>query len=395
MKAVKITDKVYWVGAIDWNLRDFHGYSTQRGSTYNAYLVLSDKPTLIDTVKAPFYDEMMERISDIIDPKKIEILISNHSEMDHSGGIPQFIKDVNPKEIYASPMGEKALKNHFGELDIKTVKTGDSIDIGGDKLSFIESKMLHWPDSMICHLEKENILFTNDIFGMHLASNKRFDDETSDWLYEAEKYYANIILPYSDIVLKFLDAFAETKITPKIIAPDHGPIWRDNPMKIVELYKKWAEQKPTNKALIIYDTMWKSTEKLAGQIADGLAFGGATVRVMNASRYNRSDIATEILDSGAVVLGSPVINNGLYPAMGDILTYLKGLKKKNLVGSTFGSYGWGKNGMSDLERFFDELKIEKVAEPVYCQYVPTKEDLKNAFDMGVSIAKKLKEKTNE
>ncbi len=394
MKAVKISEKVYWVGAIDWNLSDFHGYSTQRGSTYNAYLILSDKPTLVDTVKAPFYDEMMQRISDVIDPKKIEILISNHSEMDHSGGIPQFIKDVNPKEVYSSPMGEKALQNHFGALDIKSVKTGDSIDVGGDKLSFIESKMLHWPDSMICHLEKENILFTNDIFGMHLASNKRFDDETDDWMYEAEKYYANIVLPYSDIVLRFLDAFAQTKIIPKIIAPDHGPIWRDDPMKIVGLYKKWAEQKPTNKAVVIYDTMWQSTEKLARQIADGLTSGGVKVRVMSTSRYNRSDIATEILDAGAVVFGSPVINNGLYPAMGDILTYLKGLKKKNLIGATFGSYGWGKNGMSDLERFFDELKIEKVAEPVYCQYVPTKEVLQQAFEVGQKIAEKLKEKLN-
>lgn len=395
MKAVKITEKVYWVGAIDWTLSDFHGYSTQRGSTYNAYLILSDRPTLIDTVKAPFYDEMMQRISDVIDPKKIEILISNHSEMDHSGGIPQFIKDVNPKQVYASPMGEKALKNHFGELDVKTVKTGDSVDVGGDKLNFIESKMLHWPDSMICHLEKENILFTNDIFGMHLASNKRFDDETDDWMYEAEKYYANIILPYSDIVLRFLDTFAQTKIVPKIIAPDHGPVWRNDPMKIVGLYKKWAEQKPTNKAVVIYDTMWQSTEKLARQIVDGLASGGTNVRVMSASRYNRSDIATEILDAGAIVIGSPVINNGLYPAMGDILTYLKGLKKKNLIGATFGSYGWGKNGMADLERFFDELKIEKIVEPVYCQYVPTKEDLKNAFEMGQKIAEKLKGKTNE
>jgi len=392
MKAFKITDKVYWVGAIDWGLRDFHGYATKRGSTYNAFLILSDKPVLIDTVKEPFYDEMIERISSVIDPKKIEIIISNHSEMDHSGSIPKFIKEYNPKEVYASPMGVKALKQHFGDIEVKAVKTGDKIDIGTDVLSFLEAKMIHWPDSMISFLEGEKILFSNDIFGMHLASNKRYTDEVDDWRYEAEKYYANIVLPYSDIVLKFLDVFEKSDIKPKIIAPDHGPMWRQDIDKIVKLYRKYAEQKPTNKAVVIYDTMWNSTKQLAYQIADGLSAGGAEVRVMNSRQYDRSDIVTELLTSGIIVMGSPVINNGLFPAMADILTYLKGLKKKNLIGTTFGSYGWAPGGMKDLEKFFEEMNVEKVEEPLYCNYVPTEEDLKKAYELGKRIAEKRKGK---
>ena len=280
MQAVQISEKVYWVGAIDWNIRDFHGYSTKRGTTYNAYLIMSEKPTLIDTVKKEFYDEMMERIQSVIDPKKIQIIISNHSEMDHSGALPQAVEAIEPEEVYVSSMGFKDITAQFHrDLKLKTVKTGDRIDVGGDTVSFVEARMLHWPDSMFSYLEKENVLFTNDVFGMHYATGKLFDDENEErlWLYEAEKYYANIVLPYSDIVLRFLAQVQKMGLSPKMIAPDHGFIWRKDPSKIINLYAKWASQAPNNKAVIVYDTMWGSTEKMASYISDGLREGGTVV----------------------------------------------------------------------------------------------------------------------
>jgi len=397
MQAIKLTEKVYWVGAIDWNLRDFHGYSTKRGTTYNAYLILGEKPTLIDTVKEAFYGEMMSRISSVIDPKKIKIIVSNHAEMDHSGALPKAVQEIKPQEIYASALGLKDIDLQLHDnLQIKTVKTGDSIDVGGDKITFYESRMLHWPDSMVSFLENEGILFSNDIFGMHFATSKIFDDEVPEheWIYEAVKYYANIIMPYSDIALKFLD-FVKTcgllaKI--KIIAPDHGLVWRKNPGRMVELYLKFAAQKPDNKALVVYDTMWGSTGKLAEQVADGLSQSGTRVKLMSLHASDRSDVATEILDAGAIVLGSPVINSALFPSLGDILFYLKGLKKKNLIGAAFGSYGWASTPIDELTKHLQDMKVEVVSPALKVNFVPTEKDLKAALELGKTVSAKLAEK---
>ncbi len=395
MQAIKITDKVYWVGAIDWNIRDFHGYSTKRGTTYNAFLILSEKPTLIDTVKKEFFPEMMARIASVIDPKKIEIIISNHAEMDHSGALVQTVETVNPKEIYASDMG---VKNIIAQLhpsfEIKAVKTGDKIDVGGDTISFVESRMLHWPDSMFSYLEKENVLFTNDVFGMHLATSKLFDDENDEhtWLYEAEKYYANIVLPYSDLVLRFLDTVNKMGLSPKIIAPDHGFVWRKDPSKIIQLYAKWASQPASKKALVVYDTMWGSTEKMAQYITDGLRQSGVEVKQMSMHSSHRSEVAKELLDSSALVIGSPVLNSGIFPAMADVLCYLKGLKKKNLIGGAFGSYGWNPAPIKELEQILQTMNVTQVGPAVSSKFAPTEEVLKACEEYGRAIGQKLWEK---
>ena len=396
MKALKISDKVYWVGAIDWNIRDFHGYSTEQGTTYNAFLVLSEKPTLIDTVKKEFFPEMMARIQSVIDPKKIEIIISNHAELDHSGALSQTVSVVQPKEIYASDMGVKnILAQLHPSFEIKTVKTGDKIDVGGDTISFMEARMLHWPDSMFSYLEKENILFSNDVFGMHLATSKLFDDENDEhiWLPEAEKYYANIVLPYSDIALRFLDNFKKTGITPKIIAPDHGFIWRKDPARIVALYEKWAKQVPQKKAVVVYDTMWGSTQKMAEHITDGLRQGGIEVKQMSMHACHRSEVAHEILNAGGLVIGAPVINSEMFPAMADVLCYLKGLKKKNLVGGAFGSYGWNPAPVNALAEWLKAANVELAAPVVSSKFVPTAEVLENCRQLGLTIAQKITEKT--
>ena len=395
MQAVKITDKVYWVGAIDWNIRDFHGYSTKKGTTYNAYLVMTEKPTLIDTVKKEFYGEMMERIKSVIDPKDIKIIISNHSELDHAGALPQTVDAINPEEVYVSDMGFKDITAQFHcDLKLKTVKTGDRIDIGGDTISFVEARMLHWPDSMFSYLEKENVLFTNDVFGMHYATSKLFDDENEErlWLYEAEKYYANIVLPYSDIVLRFLAQVQKMGLSPKIIAPDHGFIWRKDPSKIVELYAKWAAQAPKNKALVVYDTMWGSTEKMATYIADGLREGGTIVKQLSMHSNHRSDVATEILDASALIIGSPVLNSQIFPAMADVLCYLKGLRKKGLVGAAFGSYGWNGSPVDELTKILESMNVEVVSTAIKSPFVPDENIKKACRELGLLVSQKIAEK---
>ncbi|MCQ2410323.1 MAG: FprA family A-type flavoprotein [Elusimicrobiaceae bacterium] len=397
MQAVKISEKVYWVGAIDWNLRDFHGYATHRGTTYNAYLILSEKPTLVDTVKKEFYDEMMQRIRSVIDPKKIQLIISNHSELDHSGALAQTIAAVEPQEVYVSAMGMKDLMEHFHQdLKLKVVKTGDRIDVGGDTISFVEARMLHWPDSMFSYLEKENILFSNDVFGMHYATDRLFDDENDEhlWISEAEKYYANIVLPYSDIVLRFLDQVKQMGLSPRMIAPDHGFIWRKDPARIVALYAKWAAQKPTQKAVIVYDTMWGSSEKMARQIADGISSCGVQVRLLSMHHNDRSEVAHALLDSAALIVGTPVLNSQIFPSLADVLCYLKGLRKKNLIGVAFGSYGWNGAPIDELAKMLENMHVQLVAPALKVCFVPDEEALNKCRELGVNIGHQIKEKAN-
>ncbi len=396
MHAIKVTDKIYWVGAIDWNVRDFHGYSTNKGTTYNAFLILDKKIALIDTVKKEFYPEMLSRIKSVIDPQKIDLIISNHAELDHSGSLKAAIADIKPEHVYASTLGAANLKAHLGEdLPVEIIPNGGSLDLGEDSLTFIESRMLHWPDSMICLLKKANILFCNDIFGMHYASSYRFDDEVAerDWLYEAKKYYANIILPYSKIVTAFLGQVTKLGIKPSVICPDHGPIWRKDPERIVNLYAEFAAQKNRNKVIVIYDTMWGSTEKMACAVTDGLISAGVEVKQMSLHATHRSDAATELLDAAGLILGTPVLNQEIYPSLGDLITYFKGLKKQNLIGAAFGSYGWSDGAITGLETIMKEkLGVEIAAPCVKSRFVPTEEKLKECFELGRTVGLKILEK---
>jgi len=391
-KAYPISKHVYWVGAIDWGLREFHGYSTSRGSTYNAYLVIDDKVTLIDTVKKSFEHELMARISSVIDPGKIDYIISNHSEMDHSGSLPSVIRKTRPEKVFASKMGVKALGAHFGSMDVvEAVENGASLSLGSKKLHFLETRMLHWPDSMVSYLEGERLLFSQDAFGMHLATPRLFVDD-NNWdvvRFESAKYYANILLPYSQIIPKALEKLQATGWDIGIIASDHGPFWRDDISTIIDLYTQWSIQEPTNKAVIVYDTMWRSTELMAHAIADGIADGGAVPVVLPLSSVSRSDVATEILEAGALLVGSPTINNNIFPSLADTLTYLRGLKPKNLIGAAFGSYGWSGEAQNQLEDYLREMNIEIVSDPLKVNYVPTSENLTECRNLGLSIAEKL------
>ena len=392
--AVKISDHVYWVGAIDWGIRDFHGYSTFRGSTYNAYLIVADDFILIDTVKAPFKDELLSRVASVTDPKNIRYIISNHSEMDHSGCLPQVIAEVEPDKVFASPNGVKALAAHFHmDREITAVKDGDSLALGGVNLSFLETRMLHWPDSMVTYLAEDRLLFSQDGFGMHLASAERFADEIDECaiVEEGAKYYANILTPYSALVTRLIERVGSLGIKIEILCPDHGPVWRKDPGRIIGLWSKWAEQAPTEKALVVYDTMWGSTEKMALAISEGLIGSGVRALVMPLRSCGRSDIATELLDAGALLVGTPTINNGIFPTVADVLTYLKGLKFKNLIGAAFGSYGWSGEGYKLLNEELASLKVDIAADPIAVNYVPDDDALARCREFGAAIGKRLKE----
>ena len=397
-KAVKISEHVHWVGAIDWSITDFHGYSTDRGTTYNAYLLIADEPILIDTVKAPFKGELLSRIASVINPQDISYIISNHSEMDHSGCLAELIKLVKPKKVFASVNGKKALNEHFqlGEK-ITAVKDGESIGLGSAKLTFMETRMLHWPDSMFTYFANDSLLFSQDAFGMHLATSERFADQLDEGVleYEATKYYANILMPYSPLVSKLLEKVGGLNIDIKTIAPDHGPIWRKRLDRIMELYSKWAEQKPTMKAVVAYDTMWQSTAIMAQAIGEGLCVGGAEVKLMSLSSRHRSDVATELLDTGALLVGSPTINNQIFPTVADLLFYLKGLKPKNLIGGAFGSYGWSGEAVKQIMEVLVEMKVKPVGEGIRVKYVPDREALEKCYSLGVLTSERLKEVCNQ
>ncbi len=397
-KAVKITDRVYWVGVIDWELRDFHGYQTPRGSTYNAYLILGEEPVLIDTVKAPFMDQMMARIASVIDPSKISYIVSNHAEMDHTGSLARTIDLVKPKKVFASSQGVKAIEAHFHlGLDIQAVENGGVLELGDIRLRTLETRMLHWPDSMFSYLEGDGVLFSNDAFGMHLASTARFDDEIDEAILyqESAKYYANILMPFSKLVSALIDKLPSFNLDIEIIAPDHGPVWRKNPGRVVEWWARWAAQRPTKKAVVLYDTMWQSTRKLALALAEGLAAGGADPHVLPLSGVHRSDVATEVLDAGALAVGAPTMNNNLFPRMADHLTYLKGLRPQNLVAVAFGSYGWSGESVKQIESYLEGMKAEILEEGFKVQYVPDAEALSQARELGRRLATRLLEKIKE
>ena len=398
-KALQIAEGIYWVGAIDWAIRDFHGYQTPRGSTYNAYLVLADKVTLIDTVKAAFKQEMLSRIASVVAPESISYIVSNHAELDHTGCLPEVIEAVRPEKVFASRAGVKALGAHFhSDREIVPVAEGETLSLGNRNLSFIESRMLHWPESMMTYVPDAGVLFSQDVFGMHLATSERFADEIDEAIlhWEAAKYYANILLPLSPIVTKFLGKLAKLELPIKLAACDHGPIWRDGGLeRIAGLYAEWAAQKPTNKAVVVYDTMWGSTAKMAAAIGEGLASGGASVKLMQLRARHRSDIATEVLDAGALIVGSPNLNNNLFPTVADVLTYLKGLRPQNLIGAAFGSYGWNDAVPKQLAGILEEMKVELVAEPVTVNFVPDSEALGKCHELGVRVAERLREVCEE
>jgi len=392
MKPVEISKGIFWVGAVDWNIRDFHGYSTNDGTTYNAYLIMDDKITLIDTVKNEFADELIHSISHIVNPKKIDYVISNHTEMDHSGGLPRIMHKVGEdKPLFCSKVGHKNLSMHFPKKwNYQPVENGGQLSLGERTLTFMETRMLHWPDSMFTYAVEDKILFSSDAFGQHYAGVEIFDDRIGDDIMpHARKYFANILLLYSPLILKLVDKVTEMQLELNMICPDHGIIWRKDPGKIINAYVKWSRQEPKRKALVVYDSMWHSTEKMAEAIVDALGQEGVDARPMHLRKWHRSDIITEVLDAGAVVVGSPTLNNGLFPTVSDFLTYMKGLKPKNKIGAAFGSYGWSGEAVKLINMELQEMKFRVIDHGVKVQYVPDEKGIELCHDLAGKIAEVL------
>ena len=396
LSAIPIAPDIYWVGAIDWAVRNFHGYTTHRGTTYNAYLIIDKKITLVDTVKKGFEHELLERIASVIDPSKIDYIISDHSEPDHSGTLREVVAAVKPEKVFASVVGQKTLARHFGDIGIPVtaVKDGEKLSLGKRTVAFMETRMLHWPDSMFSYLVEDRILFSQDAFGMHLATAERFDDELPWDLLErmSSDYYANIITLYSPQVAKLLEKVAAAGLSFTMVAPDHGPIWRDMTRfgKMVENYGKWSSRKLARKAVVLYDTIWHATEEMARYIADGIVAGGVKVEVMPLSSSSRSDVASAMIDAAAIVAGSPTLNNNLYPSLADALTYLRGLKFGTPVGAVFGSYGWSGEGTAQLKEYLASMNCTVIGE-VKTQYAPDAGTLTACRDLGMQVAAKVKE----
>ncbi len=387
MNKIELKPGIYYVGVVDWNLRNFHGYSIHKGTTYNAYLIVDEKIALIDTVKAPFSKELLDRIAEIVDPAKIDYVISNHVEMDHSGAIPEVMKAApNATLITSDPNGLKGLKAHYGvEFDYQEVKAGAVISLGKRSLTFVATPMLHWPDNMVTYCPEEKILFSNDAFGQHYTSSKHFDDEVdlAKVMEDAQGYYANILMPFTTQAKKALAIVKELEI--ELIAPSHGVIWRSHIQDILALYDRFADNETEDYALVIYDSMWHSTEHIAHSIAEGFDRRGTKVRLMDLKENDLSDIITEVLTARYLAIGSPTLNNNILPNVAALLSYLKGLSPKGKKGFAFGSYGWGGQSIGIVNQSLQELGVEIVLDPIRINYISTKEQLKEIEDKVAAL----------
>lgn len=377
LNAIEISPKVWWVGGIDWNERLFHGYTTDRGITYNAYLIMDEKITLIDTCKATFADELVQRISQVVDPAKIDVVITNHVEMDHSGSLPVIHKIAPNAEIYASAgAGVNELRAHFG-IEATPVKTGDTLCIGERTLSFVTTPMVHWPDNMVTYSDVDKILFSNDAFGQHFATTKRFDDENDmcEVMKQAKKYYANIVWPYGMQAGRALAAVKGLEL--KMIAPSHGCIWRSHIDEIIAKYEEWTTYQTQEKAVVVFDSMWHSTESMAREICDAFIAEGISAQLIDVKSTHISDIMLYMCDAKYVAVGSPTLNSNMLPTVASFLTYMRGLSPKNeqRIGLAFGSYGWAPLGPKQVYAELENAKFQLPVPVVAQQWVPSEENL--------------------
>ncbi len=394
-KAVEIKKNFFWVGVIDWNIRDFHGYNTVRGSSYNSYLLIDEKKVLFDTVKTGFEEELLSRISSVISPEEIDYLVINHIEPDHSGGFLKIIETIKPEKIFLTKNGKLGLEAHLHQADFpfEIVKTGMEVKTGANTLQFIETPMIHWPDSMITYIPEMKILVSQDAFGQHFATLERFDDEVDACILQQEtaKYYANIVLPYSPQVQRLLKTLKEKEISPEIICPDHGVIWRKKVKEVLNLYEKWSSYKADLKVLIIYDTMWKSTEKMAKAITEGVLAEGVEAKLFRVNLSDWTELMAEIMEAKGLILGSSTLNNNMLPTMAGFTTYMKGLKPRKKIGAAFGSFGWSGEAVKYLSQILEEMGTELVHQGLKVKYVPNAKALEDCKELGKLVAKKVKE----
>lgn len=392
----KINDRVTWVGKTDWELRNFHGeeYSTHKGSSYNSYLIRDEKIVLIDTVWKPFAKEFVANLKKEIDLNKIDYIIANHAEVDHSGALPELMKEIPNVPIYCTKNGVKSLKGHYHEdWNFVEVKTGDTLDIGKNKLVFIEARMLHWPDSMFTYMTGDNILFSNDAFGQHYASEFMYNDLVDqDELYkEAIKYYANILTPFSPLVIKKIEEVVKLNVPLDMICTSHGIIWRDNPLQIVNKYMEWANKYKENQVTLVYDTMWDATRIMAESIAQGIknVDPSINVKLYNSAKADKNDIITEVFKSKAILVGSSTINKGILSSVASILEMIKGLEFKEKKAAAFGSYGWSGESVKIINEELNKAGFQVIGNGLKELWIPDEEGIKRAIEFGEDLARNI------
>ncbi|MFW6110503.1 MAG: FprA family A-type flavoprotein [Thermoproteota archaeon] len=398
MSSVKVLEDVFWVGAVDWNIRHFHGftYSTHQGTTYNSYLIRDEKTVLVDTVYDPFTEELVENIQEVVDPSSIDYVIANHVETDHSGAISEILKLASNAKVVGTERCKQGLQKHyFGDWDFQVVKTGDEISLGDRDLKFVEAPMLHWPDSMFTYIPQDNLLMPNDAFGQHWATSQRFDDQVNETMLmdKSAKYYANILWPFSRLVVRKIKEIMEWGLPIDMIAPSHGLIWRENPEKIVEAYLRWGKGEAKEKILVVYDTMWGSTEKMAKAMVQGIIDEGVEAELWRLPFSDTGDILKELLEAKGILIGSSTINNGILPEVAPFLTDLQGLRPRNKLGAAFGSYGWGGGAVKTIEGTMEKAGIEKTLSSLEIKWAPNTEELQRCLDFGSEFAKKVKKST--
>lgn len=387
--AFKIKNNIHWVGKIDWELRKFHGdeYSTHRGSSYNSYLIKEDKVALIDTVWRPFAKEFIDNLAQEIDLNKIDYVIANHAESDHSGALPDLMRQIPETPIYCTKNGVKSLKGHYHQdWNFNVVKTGDRLSLGQKELVFIEAPMLHWPDTMFCYLTEDNVLFSNDGFGQHYASEYMYNDlvDQNELFAECIKYYANILTPFSPMVTRKIQEILSLKLPLDIICSSHGIIWRDKPEQIVEQYLKWADSYQENQITIIYDTMWNGTRIMAQEIASGIkeADEAVNVKLFNLAKSDKSDVITEIFKSKAIIVGSPTLNKGILVSVAGILEEIEGLKFKGKKAAAFGCYGWSGESTKVISERLESAGFELVDDGIRAMWNPDEDSIGKCIEYG-------------
>ncbi len=394
MKPFEIKKGIYWVGVVDWNVRSFHGhtYSTKRGSTYNAYLIIDEKVALIDTVLGSFSGELIERIKEIIPPEKIDYVIANHVETDHSGAMPALMKLCPKAKVYGTQKCKEGLyRNYYENWDFQVVKTGDTLKLGKRTLTFIEAPMIHWPDSMFTYCREEELLMPNDAFGQHYATSEHFDDQVDQCalMDEAAKYYGNILWPLSSLILRKIEDVQKMSVPIKMIAPSHGIIWRKDPAKIINAYVSWAKNETKKKVVIAYESMWGSTAKMARKMLDGMADAGVSVKLFDIAQSDTTEVIKEMLDAKGFLIGSSTHDNDMLPSIAGFLAFLKGLKPKNRVAAAFGSFGWSGGAVVSIEKELKEAGIADVVPSISCKYVPDVDETKKCYEFGKEFAQKI------
>jgi anaerobic nitric oxide reductase flavorubredoxin len=394
MAVHKIVEGIYSVGVVDWNVRSFHGhtYSTNRGTTYNAYLIVDEKVTLVDTVLGSFAGELIENIRQVVPVEKIDYIIANHVETDHSGALPAIMKLCPKAKIFGTEKCKEGLyKYYYGNWDFQVVKTGDTLKLGKRTLQFIAAPMIHWPDSMFTYCPQEALLLPNDAFGQHYATSERFNDEvdTCALMDEALKYYANILWPLGAVISKKITEILKMDIPIKMIAPSHGVIWRKDPLQIVNRYVSWANNEVTPKVVIVYETMWGSTEKMARKILEGIAASGVSVKLFDVATADRTEIIKEMLDARGFCFGSSTHDNDMLPAMAGFMEFVKGLLPKNRIACAFGSHGWAGGAVKEIEDVLKVAGIESAFPGLAVKFVPDENEVKRCFEFGREFASKL------